>query len=103
MLYWGSDPGERPNDHIRQAVPDVSRRAVAFVLEHGKDAHPEIQAAGWANCRLCGAALGSRDLTAFGYVWPEKAEHYVSAHGVWTPECDAILHCVLSSPPVKAQ
>jgi hypothetical protein len=73
----------------------VDRRSVAFVLAHGTDAHPEVQAMGWASCRLCGANLGSRDMTAFGFVWPEKAEHYVVVHDVWTPECAALLKAVL--------
>jgi len=97
MLYWGDVPGERPHDHIRHDVPDVHRRSVAFVLEHGKDVHPEMQAMGWANCRICGANLGSRDMAAFGFVWPEKAEHYLLAHNVWTPECSQLLQSVLAA------
>ena len=67
-----------------------------FIFVNGVDAHPGIQAKGWAECRLCGAQLGSMDLTRFGYVWPEKAEHYVVEHDVWTPECSAILQRALS-------
>jgi hypothetical protein len=51
---------------------------------------------GWASCRICGANLGSRDLTAFGFVWPEKAEHYIVAHDVWTPECTQLFQRALS-------
>jgi hypothetical protein len=98
MMYWSDALGERPHDHVRRDVPDAHRRAVAFILKHGKDAHPETQAMGWASCRICGVNLGSRDMTAFGFVWPEKAEHYVTAHGVWTPECSAILQRALSAP-----
>lgn len=36
------------------------------------------------------------DLTRFGFVWPEKAEHYLTEHGVWTPECSELLLAVLS-------
>ena len=52
---------------------------------------------GWANCRICDANLGSGDLTAFGHVWPEKAEHYVLKHAVWTPACEAILAIALAT------
>src|SRR5262249_35450515 len=38
----------------------------------------------------------SMDLTRFGFVWPEKAEHYVLAHDVWTPECSALVESALS-------
>jgi hypothetical protein len=97
MLYWGRASGERPHDHIRSDVPEVSRRSVAFILQNGKDAHPSTQAMGWASCRICGANLGSRDLTAFGFVWPEKAEHYILAHGVWTPGCTILLQHALAA------
>lgn len=94
MLYWGAGPHARPQDHVRVDVTDAERRELAFVLEHGRDAHPKMQTKGWATCRICRDQLGSRDLTAFGFVWPERAEHYVLQHGVWTPECTALLHRV---------
>lgn len=96
MLYWGTVPGERPHDHVRSDVPDLARKQVAFLLQNGQDAHPGTHAMGWANCRICGAQLGSGDLTAFGFVWPERAEHYVLAHGVWTPECEQLLRAALA-------
>lgn len=96
MMYWGTGPGERPQDLVDARVPPWAREAIAFVLANGVDAHPGIQAMGWADCRICGAALGSRDLTRFGFVWPEKADHYLVKHGVWTPECDELLLAVLS-------
>jgi hypothetical protein len=96
MLYWGREVGQRPQDFVDARVPAWEREAIAFVLKNGIDAHPGIQAMGWANCRLCGANLGSRDFTRFGYVWPEKAEHYLSSHGVWTPECSSLLQRALS-------
>lgn len=98
MLYWGDSPGKRPHDHVRRDVSEVHRQSIVFVLKNGQDAHPEIQANGWANCRICGTNLGSRDLTAFGFVWPEKADHYLLEHGVWTPECDQLLRQVLAAP-----
>ena len=97
MLYWGTAPGDRPRDHIDVTVPTVHRRSVALVLKHGADAHPNVQAMGWASCRLCGAHLGSRDLTAFGFVWPEQAEHYLIEHDVWTPECAQLLQRVTAA------
>lgn len=96
MMYWGRSAGARPQDHVRDDVPAVQRRSVAFILQNGKDAHPSVGTMGWASCRICGANLGSRDLTAFGFVWPEKAEHYIVAHGVWTPDCTGLLQRVLA-------
>jgi len=95
-LYWGTSPGERPQDFVDPSVPAWCREAIGFILGNGVDAHPGVQAMGWASCRICGAPLGSRDLSRFGYVWPEKGEHYVVAHDVWTPECSAILRRALA-------
>ncbi len=95
-LYWGRDPGQRPQDFVDPSVPAWARDAIVFVLKNGVDAHPGIQAMGWADCRICGTNLGSMDLTRFGYVWPEKADHYLTVHDVWTPECSTILQSVLS-------
>lgn len=99
MLYWGDSLGARPHDHVRRDVPDLARRQVALVLQNGTDAHPGVGLRGSANCRICGEPLGSGNLTAFGFVWPEKADHYVLVHGVWTPECSQLLHAALSFTP----
>jgi hypothetical protein len=96
-MYWGIAAGDRPQDFVDPSVPPWCRRAIAFIFQNGVDAHPGVQAKGWAECRLCGTNLGSMDLTRFGFVWPEKAEHYVVEHDVWTPECDELLRTVLSA------
>lgn len=97
MLYWGDSTGQRPQDHVRD-IPDAVREAAVFILKNGRDAHPGMRLKGWADCRICGAQLGSGNLTAFGFVWPEKAEHYILAHRVWTPECAQLLQQVLDGP-----
>jgi hypothetical protein len=96
LLYWGTDFGERPQDFVDARTLSWARDAIVFVLKNGVDAHPGIQAKGWAECRICGAQLGSMDLTRFGFVWPEKADHYLTEHEVWTPECGELLSAVLS-------
>jgi hypothetical protein len=95
-MYWGSSVGERPQDFVDHDVAARRREALVFILRNGLDAHPGIQAKGSAYCRICGEQLGSMDLTRFGFVWPEKAEHYVLEHDVWTPECTALLETALS-------
>ena len=97
LMYWGRDVGQRPQDFVNVRTPAWAREALVFVLKNGVDAHPGIQAMGWADCRICGANLGSRDLMRFGYVWPEKAEHYLTVHDVWTPECGELLRAVLAA------
>src|SRR5262245_55519195 len=96
LMYWGDAAGERPQDFVDPSVPSWRRDAIVFILQNGVDAHPGIQAKGSAICRICGAQLGSMDLMRFGFVWPEKADHYVVAHDVWTPECSALLESALS-------
>lgn len=96
VMYWGDKVGERPQDFVDSRVPASRREALAFIFKNGIDAHPGVQAKGWASCRICGALLGSMDLARFGFVWPQKAEHYVLAHGVWTPECSALLERALA-------
>jgi len=94
-MYWGDQLDERPQDFVHRGVLPWQRGALIFILQNGVDAHPGIQAKGWANCRICGAQLGSMDLTRFGFVWPEKADHYVREHDVWTPECTELLEQAL--------
>lgn len=93
-------PGGRkygqPKDHIRRDVPWADREDLSVALQlrsplnpRGGDVHMGYMAR--ANCRICGLQLGSRDLFGHGFMWPEKAEHYVIVHHVWTPECDEML------------
>jgi len=96
MLYWGDHAGERPHDFVDRSVLGWRRSAVALALKNGADAHPGVQAMGWADCRICGARLGSMDLTRFGFVWPEGAEHYITRHAVWTSECEDLLRAFLA-------
>jgi hypothetical protein len=87
ILFWGLLRGERPRDFVLTDITTDRRQALAVVLMSGRamEAYP-----GWANCRMCGSELGTQDLGALGFVWPEKAEHYILAHGVWTPDCDRL-------------
>jgi len=103
MLYWGESVGERPHDHVHSDVPIVARKQVAFVLRHGRNAHPGTNLKGWATCRICEKDLGSGNLTAFGFVWPERAEHYVLKHDVWTPECSMLLRHALAAANQSSQ
>jgi hypothetical protein len=52
--------------------------------------------AGYAYCRICKEQLGSKDLAGFGFAWPERAEHYVEKHEVWTPDLDDFVKAVQS-------
>ena len=99
----GVAPGGRrygqPRDHVREDVSRADREELGRVLQLrsststiGGDVLMGYM--GWADCRICGERLGTRDLFGYGFVWPEKAEHYVLVHGVWTKECDDMLAAV---------
>jgi len=96
ILFWTHLSGGRPQDFVRHDIPSSARQIVAAVLAAGRDVHPEFQAMGWANCRICGRRLGTRDLGELGLVWPELAEHYVLEHGVWTPGCSELLSRIVT-------
>lgn len=95
ILFWTRTLGGHPQDFVRRDIPNTARQIVTVALSAGRDVHPEFQAKGWANCRICRQRLGTRDLGGFGLVWPEGAEHYVIEHGVWTPGCSELLSRVV--------
>lgn len=83
-IFIGSPP-RRPEDCINPYVPLRKRQQVAKLLAAGA---PIEKYFGHAHCRICGVELGHCDLAGYGFIWPEKAEHYVLEHDVWTPELD---------------
>jgi hypothetical protein len=92
----------QPKDHVRRNVPRADREQLARALQLRSSANPtggEILMAymGWADCRICGEKLGTRDFCGYGFVWPELADHYVLTHDVWTPECGELLAAVKRS------
>jgi len=99
----GVVPGDKkygqPRDHVRDDVPRADREELARALQLRSAEHPGggdvlMGYMGWADCRICGERLGTRDLFGHGFVWPEKAEHYVLVHGVWTKECGEMLAAI---------
>jgi len=96
-------PGGRkhgqPKDHIRDDVPWADREELGRALQLRTTMNPMggdvlMGYMGRANCRICDEELGSRDLFGYGFVWPEKADHYVLVHKVWTQECGEMLAAV---------
>lgn len=70
---------------------EVSPRRIATAVSLLRAGRTHVPYKGWADCRICGKRLGSRDLRDGAFLWPEKAEHYVLGHAVWTPELDLLL------------
>lgn len=116
LLYWDDEVddvmplvhalgvalGQRrgqPKDHVRHDVRASDRLTLVSALQIRSAANPSGGAvlathAGWADCRLCGRHLGTRDFFGYGFIWPERADHYVLIHKVWTKECDEMLAAV---------
>jgi hypothetical protein len=101
--FFNVVPGGRrygqPKDHVRRDVPRIDRDDLARALQlrtptsrDGGDVMMSYM--GWADCRMCGERLGTRDLFGHGFVWPEKADHYVIVHDVWTKECSEMLAAI---------
>ncbi len=104
LTSWFGVPQVQPWDFVRKDIPYDDRRVVARALDLRSTMNPtggEILMGyfGIANCRICKAPLGSRDLFGHGFVWPEKADHYVLNHNVWTPDCDELLMAVRRRTP----
>ena len=117
LLFWDEQAGElqplldllgvvpggrkygQPKDHVRSDVPWADRAELASALQLRTGMNPIggdvlMGYMGYADCRICGERLGTRDLFGYGCVWPEKADHYVLIHKVWTPECTEMLAAV---------
>ncbi len=98
-MYW-SDV-----DHPKRfagLTKDVSREDIVLVgalLRSGRTVERYL---GWAECRICGLMLGTKDIGRFGFVWPEKAEHYIEAHGVWTPGLTAFVAQLKAAKALRA-
>jgi hypothetical protein len=86
ILFWSAR--RPPSRYVRVDIAADDRALVAVALRAGAVAMSYM---GWADCRICGQPLGTSDLETHGLVFPEKAEHYVLEHDVWTPGCDELL------------
>lgn len=94
---WG-----QPKEFVRTDIAWENRELVGKALQLQTSMNPlggsyGMAYMGWADCRICGAKLGTRDMFGYGFIWPEKAEHYVLEHKVWTPECEQFLRAVQHS------
>lgn len=100
IMFWSDGlGGVRPQDRTSLAqyyATPADQCLVVAALRAGRVLDSYL---GWADCRICGARLGTRDLTGYGLVWPEKCEHYVEAHGVWTEGLDRLLDAIKSGGP----
>lgn len=87
-------PNVQPKDCVVKTIPRADREVLAKALANGT---MFMSYMGWADCRICGAELGTRDMTGWGFLWPEKAEHYILEHDVWTPGCSRLLAAIRST------
>lgn len=99
LSVLGVKPRGEPQEFIRHDIVWGDREALAMALSLGGPSNPRGGSVlesyfGFAECRLCGERLGTRDLFGYGYIWPERAEHYILNHKVWTPDCTEMLQAV---------
>lgn len=83
--YWQSKADSslpRPESLV-DARWDPDERT--FVLEYLGRGHPITAALGASLCRVCGAPIGSQDVTDGEFVWPEGLSHYLAEHDVRPP------------------
>jgi DNA ligase-1 len=95
IMFW-TDKFD-PNLFVGRAddVPAARKRSVVAKMKRGK----LVQGyKGGSRCRICRKALGSRDLGNADWIWPEKAEHYITEHGVWFPLLDTFAGAAASAP-----
>lgn len=69
-------------------VSKEDREAVIEILKNGRTIAEYL---GFARCRICNAMLGTKDLAGYGFVWPQRAEHYIVMHDVWISELSELL------------
>jgi hypothetical protein len=89
--YWRSEADDgwpEPHELVDEAWDDGERDQVASYLEKG---FFPWTAAGVSECRLCGRANGSAELTDGVYLRPEGPAHYVREHSVTLP-ADVLAH-----------
>ncbi len=86
LLFWSAK--SPPQRYIRPEVPPADRTALIDALRGGRKVAYFM---GWARCRICAKPLGTADMLVCEMVYPERADHYLSEHDVWTPECDELL------------
>jgi hypothetical protein len=89
LLYWSR--WSPPRLHIRDGVPEADRATVIDALASGQVVFRYM---GYANCRICRIVLGSCDMETHGMIYPQKSQHYLEKHRVWTRECDELLRCI---------
>ena len=89
LLYWSAS--EPPHRFVRDDVPAADRAAVIAALASGQ---PVMFMMGYAQCRICNKTLGSCDNLTHGMIYPQRAQHYLIEHRVWTSGCDELLRRV---------
>jgi hypothetical protein len=88
--YWSEPaaPADRsrgwpdPQELTGERSPDDRGAVVAYLRRGTVFRH----FSGRAECRICGDALGTQELTDGVWAWPDGLDHYVERHGVRLPE-----------------
>lgn len=99
IMFWSE---KDPPSRFAGLTKGVPKEDVALAVALLRSGTPGQSYMGWADCRICELRLGTKDFSRFGFVWPEKAEHYIDEHGVWTPGIAAFVAQVKAAKSLKA-
>lgn len=83
--YWLGErsPGlPDPRQFVDEGWDQDDREFMAAYLRRGLLARAYL---GCSECRICGARVGSVELSDGTFIWPESLAHYVLVHGVRLP------------------
>jgi len=92
-MFWSDQDSPQLYEGLVAGVPRTDVRLAIWLLRAGG---PGVAYLGFARCRICGEILGTKDFGLLGFVWPERAEHYIERHGVWVPGLNDLIATVRS-------
>lgn len=93
IFFWSDiriDGLPVPGEHVRTDIDPTRAAKLVAILKSGSEI---CGYRGMAECRMpgCQCLIGSKDLGAHGFIWPQGCEHYVTHHSVWPPGADELI------------
>jgi hypothetical protein len=86
VFFWGEEH-QRVEEITNLQVEGWNQTEEAKIcVEYLKAGEPIEWYCGWANCELCGAHLGEKDMCHENWTFPEYCEHHILAHSVKPPQ-----------------
>ena len=93
IMFWSDE--SKPNPF--SITSDIPISSILEVVDFLRNPQGETAYKGWANCRICGETLGTKDFHRNGYTWPEMAEHYILKHYHWDESLTELMKDIVYS------